>query len=149
MRRLILGTNTDTGLLEAIPKDARFRNPYVLGKPAVGKSSLLQRMILRDITQDYAVVLFHSGTLANSLIETIPEEFLPRVRYFSIEKPIPYNPLVRRRNEPERIENELFSLLDQITIQESNTQPLTARMKSVLSPALREVLKQANPTFSS
>lgn len=155
LRRLILGTNTDTGMLEAVSKDGRYRHGYILGKTGVGKSSLMQRMILRDAAGDYATVVFDSGTLATSLWETIPEPaFTERFRFFSISHPIPYNPLLRikesdRLKEASRLKNELISLINEVTGFDTRAQPLTPRMVELFDIVLRAVLERTKePNFS-
>lgn len=154
LRRLVLGTNTDTGMLESIPREGRYRHTYILGRTGVGKSSLLQRIILKDAERDYAVVVFDSGTLAISLWETIPEPiFTERFRFFSISHPIPYNPFLRteklRTENPSRLKNELVNLINEITIQDTKAQPLTPRMIILFGIALNGVLKkEKEPNFS-
>lgn len=150
MRDLALGTNKEKGQLEYIPKDLRYKHFYLLGKTGVGKSSLLQRLILQDATKNYAVVVFDAGNLAKLVYETLPDEAMPRVRFFSIDTPIPYNPLVRHKGDIGRVENELFSLLDQLTIESSKVIPLTPRMKELLSIALRNTFQiHTAPTLSN
>jgi hypothetical protein len=80
---------------------------------------------------------------------SLPPSVLERVLHFSVDRPIPYNPLLRRRDEPARLENELFALIDQVTAETRGVQPLTPRMVRVLSAALRAVLREPAPSFST
>lgn len=151
MRNLVLGFSRDSGELTWIPKNLRFRHLYMLGRTGAGKSSLMHRLIHQDAKKNYAVVVLDSGDLAPALVNTLSDEALGRVTVFSFEQKrvIPYNPLVRRRDEPGRLENEAFDLIDQIAAEAANTQPLSARMKRILSAALANVLRESDPNFAT
>lgn len=149
MRDLVLGKDTIYKRRIYLPAKMRERHLYVLGRTGAGKSSFLHRLIHQDTKRPYATAVFDAGGLATSVLEALPDELMERVWFFSVEHPIPYNPFLRRRDEPARLENELFSLLDQVTVEASHTPPLTARMKRLLSTALREVLKEREPSFAT
>jgi hypothetical protein len=142
-------THTAVDVPLIIPDVRRFQHIYVVGASGTGKSSVLKRMIDTEAKSGHAIVVFDAGDLIPSLLQSLDEAALQRVEYFSIEHPIPYNPLLRRRNDPGRLENELFSLLDQVTVESSTSTPLTARMKRVLSVGIRAVLREEEPTLSS
>jgi hypothetical protein len=128
----------------------RYRHLYVLGRTGAGKSSLLNRCIHQDVHGNYAVVLFDPGDLAKELLESLPERVLSRVDFFSIERPIPFNPLERRCGEPERLENELVALINQVSEEMGVAQPLTARMTRLFSYALRRAMaKDPHATLAS
>jgi len=150
---IILGvgsTHTAVGVEVTIPQELRYQHQYIIGATGQGKTALMLNQIHQEVRRPHAVIVFDAGDLVSSLLESFDEEMLQRVRVFSVDHPIPYNPLMRRRDEPGRLENELFSLLDQITVESSNTQPLTARMKRVLSVAIRGVLVQeGEPNLST
>lgn len=152
MKGLILGTDIATrGAVQIQPK-LRYRHLYVLGKSGVGKSTFLHRLVHQDAKHGHAVIVFDAGDLARGVIESLPQTVIEsgRVHWFSVESPIAYNPLALRRGQPERLENELFSVMDQVTVEGSSTAPLSARMKALLGAALRAVLKEENePTLSS
>jgi hypothetical protein len=142
LRPLVLGgVRAESGVMFVHPR-RRFRHAYVLGRTGAGKSSLLNRCIQQDARGGYAVVLFDPGDLAPELLESLPDRVLSRVDYFSIRRPIPYNPLMRRRDEPERLENELVSLVNQVSEEMGAAQPLTARMTRLFAYALRRVLRE-------
>ncbi len=151
MRNLVLGHDHTTGELIWIPKNLRYRHLYILGRTGSGKSSLIHRLIHQDAKKDYSIVILDSGDLAPTLMETLPDQSLERVVFFSFEQKrvIPYNPLLRRQDEPGRLENELFDLIDQIGAEASTTPALSARMKRIMSRALYAVLKEKEPTFST
>ncbi len=148
MDEVVLGQDKVTRAAVRIARELRTRHLYVLGRSGAGKSSLFHRLIHQDAKRGHAVVLFDAGDLASAVFESLPERVLDRVLFFSLAHPIPYNPLLRRRDEPARLENELFALLDQVTAEGSSTAPLSARMKRLLSEALRTVLRQSAPTLS-
>src|SRR5438445_9862368 len=99
-----------------IPQELRARHVYAIGRTGVGKSTLLEQLILQDLHQDYTTVVFDAGDLIPSLQQKCDEETHRRIHHFTVDRPLPYNPLLRRRDDPGRLENELFSLLDQITV---------------------------------
>jgi type IV secretory pathway VirB4 component len=146
MRDLVVGSCDNS--LVYIPKNLRERHFYIVGKTGVGKTSLIQRLILQDAKKNYAVVILDSGNLAKVIYETMPDEFMPRVRFFSINTPFAYNPLLRARDIG-TVETELCSLLDQVVVESSRTIPLTARMKRLLSIALHDIFTlNHSPTLS-
>src|SRR5690349_16675636 len=105
MRPLVLGRARGASGVVTVESRRRFRHLYVIGRSGAGKSSLLHRVIQQDARAGHAVVLFDPGDLADDVRATLPDRMRDRVLYFSPSHPIPYNPLVRRRDEPERLEN--------------------------------------------
>ncbi|MFH1759164.1 MAG: type IV secretion system DNA-binding domain-containing protein [Patescibacteria group bacterium] len=80
-----------------IKDDDRRRHVYVLGKTGVGKSTLLENMIIDDIKAGYGVAFLdpHGGS-AETILNFIPEERLDDVIYIDpsdTEFPISFNPL--------------------------------------------------------
>jgi hypothetical protein len=148
MRDLVLGREVIRGGPVIVPGALRFRHLFIIGKSGKGKSNLLARLIDQDIRAGGAVIVLDAGDLARDVLETMPAKHLPRTIFFSVERPVPYNPLTRRRDDPARLENELAALIDQVTAERSNTPPLTARMKRLFSIVLAEVLREPAPTLS-
>lgn len=78
-----------------IKTDDRRRHMYVVGKTGVGKSTLLENMIVNDIRAGHGVaVVDPHGDLAEKMIEFIPSERINDVIYFNpadIEFPIAFN----------------------------------------------------------
>lgn len=78
-----------------IKTDDRRRHMYVVGKTGVGKSTLLENMIINDIRAGHGVaVVDPHGDLAEKMIEFIPTERINDVIYFNpadIEFPIAFN----------------------------------------------------------
>lgn len=154
MRDLVLGRAVASDPLGArrlvsVPPALRFRHLYAVGKSGKGKSVFLHRLIHQDVRQPYATVVFDAGDLATDVLAALPAAALPRVLFFSVARPLAYNPFLRRRDEPARLENELFALMDQVTAEGSSTAPLSARMKRLLRTAIRAVVRDETPSFAT
>src|SRR5262249_35282540 len=110
MRELILGREPAGALTNARavlwPSELRHRHLYTIGKSGKGKSTFFHRLIHQDAKQRYATVVFDAGDLAPDVLEALPDGLLERVMYFTVKRPIPYNPLLRR---PDRDRDEVKS----------------------------------------
>jgi hypothetical protein len=101
--------------LKVILKEAR--RPlglFITGKPGLGKSSLLQHMILRDIRNGEGVcVIDPTADLVNVILDWIPEERVNDTVYFDTDHPIPLD-LFSYRNPAERqvLTDQLTALFD-------------------------------------
>jgi hypothetical protein len=73
---IVIGTDIMTSLSVAIPPIRRYDGLYILGKPGKGKSSLLEDMILQDITssRDACIVIDPKRDLAEHVKRRIPPE---------------------------------------------------------------------------
>ena len=80
-----------------IKTDDRRRHMYLIGKTGMGKSTILENMIVDDIKAGRGVaVVDPHGDLAEKIIQYIPEERIKDVIYFNpadIEYPIAFNVL--------------------------------------------------------
>lgn len=78
-----------------IKADDRRRHMYLIGKTGMGKSTILENMIVDDIRSGYGVaVVDPHGDLAEKIIEFIPDERVNDVIYFNpadIKYPIAFN----------------------------------------------------------
>jgi CxxC-x17-CxxC domain-containing protein len=78
-----------------IKTDDRRRHMYLIGKTGMGKSTLLENMVVEDIRAGRGVVLVDPhGDLAEKIIEYIPSNRVNDVIYFNpadIEYPIAFN----------------------------------------------------------
>ncbi len=78
-----------------IKEDDRRRHMYLIGKTGMGKSTILENMIVDDIRAGHGVaVVDPHGDLAEKIIEFIPDERINDVIYFNpadIEYPIAFN----------------------------------------------------------
>ena len=70
---------------------------YMLGKTGVGKSTLIENMVISDIKKGHGVALIDPhGDLAENILHFVPESRIQDVIYFNpadIEYPISFNPL--------------------------------------------------------
>lgn len=86
-----------------IKVDDRRRHIYVVGKTGVGKSTLLENMIIADIRSGKGIgVVDPHGELAEKILDFVPEERLDDVIYFDpsdMEYPIAFNPMEQVGNE--------------------------------------------------
>jgi len=89
----------DVQQLVCVPPRVRRRHIHILGRPDMGKSSLLESMILYDIMQGHGVaVLDPHGDLVARLLRLIPKEAVARTIYFNPGDPdwVPlWNPMSR------------------------------------------------------
>lgn len=78
-----------------IKTDDRRRHMYLIGKTGMGKSTILENMIVSDIQAGYGVaVVDPHGDLAEKIIEYIPDERIKDVIYLNssdIDFPIAFN----------------------------------------------------------
>jgi hypothetical protein len=87
---------------------------YIAGNPGMGKSSLIQRMALADITAGRGVcVIDPTGDLVNRLIHWIPKKRVEDTILFDTDDPIPID-FFSYRNPPERqvLADQLLNLFD-------------------------------------
>lgn len=80
-----------------IKPDDRRRHMYVIGKTGMGKTTMLENMVIADIRAGRGVgVVDPHGEFADKILDFIPEERLEDVIYFNpadIDYPIAFNPL--------------------------------------------------------
>ncbi|MFH1744940.1 MAG: type IV secretion system DNA-binding domain-containing protein [bacterium] len=78
-----------------IKKDDRRRHMYLIGKTGMGKSTILENMIVEDIRAGHGVaVVDPHGDLSEKVIEYIPSDRIKDVVYFNpadMEYPIAFN----------------------------------------------------------
>ena len=77
--------------------DDRRRHTYIIGKTGVGKTTLLENMVISDIQSGKGVgVIDPHGEFAEKMLDFVPEERLDDVIYFDpsdMENPIAFNPM--------------------------------------------------------
>ncbi|MBN2197641.1 type IV secretion system DNA-binding domain-containing protein [Candidatus Wolfebacteria bacterium] len=80
-----------------IKTDDRRRHFYVIGKTGMGKTNLLENMVISDIKNGKGVgVVDPHGEFAEKILDFVPENRIDDVIYFNpadIEYPIAFNPL--------------------------------------------------------
>jgi len=144
---LVIGSDPTTYEIHYIHSQTRYRHCYVLGKTGMGKSTLFHHSILTDIQKNKATFFFDPGDLTYSILETLPEKRIRDVKFFSLEHPIPYNPLQAIQLE-EGLTDDVCDLLDRITLQRSATMALTERMRRILGEVIPKILEHPNPSLA-
>ncbi|HEY4499906.1 MAG TPA: type IV secretion system DNA-binding domain-containing protein [Candidatus Paceibacterota bacterium] len=80
-----------------IKRDDRRRHMYVIGKTGVGKTTLLENMVIEDMRSGHGVAIVDPhGEFAEKMLEFVPEERIKDVVYFNpqdMTHPIAFNPL--------------------------------------------------------
>lgn len=130
-----------------IKTDDRRRHIYVVGKTGVGKTVLLENMIMHDIISGKGVGLIDPhGDFAEKLIHLIPEERIDDVIYFNpsdTEHPIAFNPLEKVVNEHRHlIASSIMAVFEKIW-----PDVWSARMQYILNNALLALLEYPNATL--
>jgi GTPase SAR1 family protein len=100
--------------LVGIPTGKRPLGTYICGNPGSGKSSLLQRMILRDIDDNRAVcVIDPTNQISKIVLDYIPKEHLDRVVYFNTSMNVPIDFFSSRDNdEMQELSNDITNIID-------------------------------------
>jgi hypothetical protein len=94
-----IGVSSRAGreVVVCIPENLRTKHIQLIGRPGMGKSSAIERMVLHDICQGHGVaVLDPHHRLVDRLLCLIPEEHVDRVIYLDFSDPnwVPiWNPL--------------------------------------------------------
>lgn len=80
-----------------IKTDDRRRHMYCIGKTGMGKTTLLENMVLHDIMAGHGVgIIDPHGDFAEKMLEFVPKERIKDVIYFNpadIEHPVAFNPI--------------------------------------------------------
>ncbi len=102
-----------------LENEDRFRHTFILGQTGVGKSTLMESMILQDINNGKGLaVIDPHGDMVESIISNIPENRIKDVILFDLtdrEYPIGFNILEYRTiEERDMIIDELYITLDRI-----------------------------------
>jgi len=97
-----------------IPPEARLTHVHLVGKPRQGKSTVMERMVLDDVSHGHGVaVLDPHGSLVQRLLMLLPREHADRVIYIDPGDPhwVPiWNPLRCSSGlSPDRIADDLVS----------------------------------------
>jgi type IV secretory pathway TraG/TraD family ATPase VirD4 len=80
-----------------IKEKDRSSHMYMIGKTGVGKSTLIENMVISDIKDGHGVALIDPhGDLAENILNFVPESRIKDIIYFNpadIEYPIAFNPI--------------------------------------------------------
>ncbi|MEK7192124.1 MAG: type IV secretion system DNA-binding domain-containing protein [Patescibacteria group bacterium] len=130
-----------------IKVDDRRRHMYVIGKTGMGKTTLLENMVISDITNGHGVgVVDPHGDFAEKILDFIPKSRIKDTVYFSpsdIEFPIAFNPLEQVNNEFRHlVASGLMGVFKKIW-----PDVWSARMEYILNNALLTLLEFPDSTI--
>ncbi|MEK9179903.1 MAG: type IV secretion system DNA-binding domain-containing protein [Patescibacteria group bacterium] len=129
-----------------IKVDDRRRHVYVIGKTGVGKTTLLENMVIADIQAGRGVgIVDPHGEFAEKMLDFIPENRIEDVIYFNpadTDHPIAFNPMERVSAEYRHlIASGLMGVFKKIW-----PDVWSARMEYILNNTLLSLLEFPNAT---
>lgn len=117
--------------------DSRFHHSYIVGKTGMGKSTLMERMALYDISQKHAVIFIDPKGDSVKKLYSLCEDAI----YISIENPTIINTLDKDSFSLDDIITEFVQILDVlITLTASNPES-TVLMREIIGMAIRAITK--------
>ncbi len=125
----------------------RLRHTYIVGATGVGKSTLIENLIIQDIQNGNGVAMFDPhGSSAEKILDYIPPERLQDVVYFApfdLEYPIAFNPLEDPGPDLRyQVSDGLLSAFKKIW-----PDAFSARMEYILSMTLLALLEYPGSTL--
>lgn len=130
-----------------IKTDDRRRHMYLIGKTGVGKTTLMENMVVEDIKAGRGIGLVDPhGQFAEKILEYIPAERIDDVVYFNpsdIDQPIGFNPLESTSGEFRHlIASGMMGVFKKIWVD-----AWSARMEYILNNTLLALLEFPNSTI--
>jgi GTPase SAR1 family protein len=81
----VLGTDAATGQEVGLTLDERFQSVYIIGANGTGKTTLIENMILSDISNNHGLCLIEPyGDLTKNVIAAMPKERLKDLIYLDL-----------------------------------------------------------------
>ncbi|MFA5132125.1 MAG: type IV secretion system DNA-binding domain-containing protein [Candidatus Paceibacterota bacterium] len=130
-----------------IKENDRTRHTYVIGKTGMGKSTLLENLIIQDINNGEGVcVIDPHGSLAEKLLDHIPESRVKDVIYFApfdVDSPIGLNVLEKVEKEKRHlVANGIMAAFKKIWVD-----AWSARMEYILTNIILALLENDNQSL--
>lgn len=130
-----------------IKESDRLRHTYIIGKTGVGKSNLLENMIIQDIQNGNGLALIDPhGSTAEKLLDYIPEHRIKDVLYFApfdLDYPISFNVLEDiGADKRHLVVNGLMSVFEKIWADQ-----WSSRMAHILNNTLLALLEYPGATL--
>ncbi len=130
-----------------IKSDDRRRHVYIIGKTGVGKTTLMENMVIDDILSGKGVgVVDPHGDFAEKILRFIPEERINDTIYFNpydTKNPIGFNPIERVAGEDYHlIASGMMGVFEKIW-----PDVWSARMQYILNNTLLALLEFPNATL--
>lgn len=129
----IIGKNIEPSLDRPIIDrlEHRFKHLYIIGKPGMGKSTLMERLIQQDLNRGFPVIFIDpKGDSAWKLYELNKDR--RDIKYISFKQPISINPLNKPGYSRDTIADEFAEIVNILTSEMTPNIDLTARMKTIL-----------------
>ncbi|MCP6718239.1 MAG: type IV secretion system DNA-binding domain-containing protein [Patescibacteria group bacterium] len=130
-----------------IKTDDRRRHVYVVGKTGMGKTALLENMVIQDIRDGKGVgVVDPHGEAAEKILDFIPAERINDVIYFNpadLNYPMPFN--VMEKVDPEYRHLVASGLME--VFKKIWPDVWSARMEYILSNSILALLEDPNSTL--
>ena len=119
----------------------RFDHIYILGKPRMGKSTLMEHMANYDISKGFSVIFLDpKGDSVKKLYYLNKDN--PKVRYVSFDHPIVLNPLSRKNESLDVIISEFVQVLDILIKLTSPNPESSVRMTDILVNTIKGLNKK-------
>lgn len=129
----VIGKNTEPSLDRPIIDrlDHRFKHLYIIGKPGMGKSTLMERLVQQDLNRGYPVIFIDpKGESVWKLYELNRDKH--DIKYVSFKQPISINPLNKPGYSRDSIADEFAEIVNILTAEMTPNIDMTARMKTIL-----------------
>lgn len=130
-----------------IKEKDRTRHTYVIGKTGMGKSTLLENMIIQDVNNGEGLcVIDPHGSLAEKLLDHIPESRVKDVIYFApfdVEAPVGLNVLEKvDKDKRHLVANGIMAAFKKIWVD-----AWSARMEYILTNIILALLENENQSL--
>ncbi len=130
-----------------IKVDDRRRHMYIIGKTGMGKTTMLENMVISDMVNGHGVgVVDPHGDFAEKMLDYVPKERIKDVIYFNpsdSDFPIAFNPLEQVTNEMRPlIASSIMGVFKKIW-----PDVWSARMEYILNNALLALLEFSDSTI--
>ncbi len=140
---------TGESFLVGIQKEERRKHLYILGKTGMGKTTLLENMILQDVYNGFGVCYIDPhGDSSEYILDRIPESRYEDVVYINpadIENPVGFNILApEKEEEPYFLASGLMAVFNKIW-----AGLWSARMEYILNNSLLALLEKPGYTLLS
>ncbi len=142
----------DKQLTFGIKESDRTKHTYIIGKSGMGKSTLLENMVIQDINNGEGVcVIDPHGSMAEKLLDHIPESRIKDVIYFAPfdgEFPMGLNMLEKVAAEKRYLlANGMMSAFKKIFTDGDGKGTFSARMEYVLNNIILALLENDGQTL--
>jgi type IV secretory pathway VirB4 component len=119
----------------------RFEHTYIVGKTGMGKSTLLERMALYDISQGISTIFIDpKGDSLKKIYYQVKDK--TNVNYISIESPLVINPLNKEGYRLDNIIQEFITILDVLVTLTASNPESTVLMREIITMTLKVIKRE-------